>query len=405
MFAQDKIYFKANKVEEWKVTAITPEVVKYAVAQNPGVSYSTNRSNVLFVFNSVGNLLVPSKLNDNASKADVYINNFLYGVNKALNEADRIITLQNNLITCLYDSENDKEIIYTINKKQAKIAKADVAVIIFKNGDHKLYADINKVYQALSTVQDTYNELAFGAAKPDKTVPENTAGNKAGNATTVSDKDVKVQNNPLTNTTDKKDLPVAKDNRTSPADGSNQSNQQTSVVKRDTTDITLDADTKTRLQELAIINTGELGNYMQAICNEADLEKARGIIDEALKLFYSDSAKVETTTLSGQKTTRTIRLYLNRLKLLKYTKVTIEWSNVQYATKLKLGPDGNYYGSIEFEQKFSGFGPDKKLVYTDVTRKKVEVIIKRLRQMQAGKYISVWDVFLGDIGVNDVRPA
>jgi hypothetical protein len=79
--------------------------------------------------------------------------------------------------------------------------------------------------------------------------------------------------------------------------------------------------------------------------------------------------------------------------------VEIEWTNVQYVSKLRKGPDGNYYGIITFEQTFKGYSGDNQLQYSDVTRKNIEVVLKTYNRNVEGKSVPTWDVFLSEIKV------
>lgn len=82
--AQDRIYFTKNKTDNWKVTEITKGSIKGTDEINPQTLHSTTQSNVLFLFNSMGNFLVIPGLYDNVIKADVYIRNFFCSPSRLL---------------------------------------------------------------------------------------------------------------------------------------------------------------------------------------------------------------------------------------------------------------------------------------------------------------------------------
>src|ERR1700753_2680984 len=81
--AQDQMYLKSGKINEWKVTAITPTDVQGNIPANPGVPYSTARSGVLFIFNRIGNFLVIPTFNDADPKYQHYKDNFFNGASDA----------------------------------------------------------------------------------------------------------------------------------------------------------------------------------------------------------------------------------------------------------------------------------------------------------------------------------
>jgi hypothetical protein len=111
---------------------------------------------------------------------------------------------------------------------------------------------------------------------------------------------------------------------------------------------------------------------------------------------------VETTKPNGEKDQTPIRKYLAKLRLLKYSKVLIEWTDISYVSNLRKAPDGNYYGVISLQQKFSGF-IDNKMVYSDVTRKNIEVVLKTYKKEVEGESVELWDVFLNNIGISATR--
>ncbi|MEP6750492.1 MAG: hypothetical protein ABJB86_22335, partial [Bacteroidota bacterium] len=97
-----------------------------------------------------------------------------------------------------------------------------------------------------------------------------------------------------------------------------------------------------------------------------------------------------------------IRAYLKAIKLYNYDKVEIEWTKLQYVSNLKKAPDGNYYGTISFEQVFRGY-LDGKVVYEDLTVKTGEVILKSYEKMVNGVSQDEWEVLLGDISVKTTK--
>jgi hypothetical protein len=132
-------------------------------------------------------------------------------------------------------------------------------------------------------------------------------------------------------------------------------------------------------------------------------ESANQAIDLALELFVDENVLVEVSTKGyNEVIKRKIRDYLNRLKLLKYDRVEIKWADINYVSNFRKGPDGNYYGSITVKQTFQGY-KDNQVVYSDVTQKDVEIVIKGMEKSIQGQKAMVWDVLLSDIGVLDTK--
>jgi hypothetical protein len=124
---------------------------------------------------------------------------------------------------------------------------------------------------------------------------------------------------------------------------------------------------------------------------------------EAIKLFYK-GAQMEISVLnpdgSTQKVNRPMEKYLARLKSLPYTKVVIRFYDIAYIREFTKGPDGKYYSTATIIQEFTGFNEDN-IVYTDVTKKDIEIIIDLVED----KFFNEkrWKIFLGDIKASETK--
>lgn len=156
---------------------------------------------------------------------------------------------------------------------------------------------------------------------------------------------------------------------------------------------------KRAIDSLAMEKIRDLGKYISIIGNkQTPFSEAKRVIDRTLELFVED-AQMGVSSLSRQEVTYYgIREYLERLMLLNYDKVKIEWFNIQYISDLELQPDGRYVGVITIFQKFEG-SSDDGLVYKDITKKDITVYVERKQTQIGGKLIGFWDVLLGDIRV------
>jgi hypothetical protein len=153
-------------------------------------------------------------------------------------------------------------------------------------------------------------------------------------------------------------------------------------------------------EEKAEKKTEQFTDYLKVLCDKTSsyeaLDKA---IDQALTLFVNDEAVVEVSSNNRNSILRLkIRDYLLKVKRIQYDKIEIKWTHVQYVSDLKLGADGNLYGTVSFEQEFRGYR-DGRLVYSDVTLKHANVVLKTYTKAYEGSARKVWDVLLSDIGV------
>lgn len=369
LLGQDKVYYKKNKVDNWRVTELNPQYIKAVDAADATLAYSTTPANVLFVFNSFGNFVVIPGMYDGKKNVEAITKNFFNEERSAFNEFDKLITFGNEIIICRIKSMEADDIVYTANKKDFSIPKSKVALVVLKTGEHTLFASADRVLKVLGVVQEKYQELASGKYQSPESVQDTVAGN--GNTST------KVTSG-------------------------------TNGAKPDTTkkgQHTLTSETITKLQNKALANIKQLGDYIQMICQkDTDPDEVTKTIEQAVALFIGD-AKIEVSSINRSTVNQfAIKDYLIKLGMLKYEKVIIEWYNIQYTSLLRKGPDGFYYGTIEFEQRFVGISADNQK-YEDITRKSVEVVLKTYERNTGGETTMEWDVFLGDIGVTVTKPA
>ena len=165
----------------------------------------------------------------------------------------------------------------------------------------------------------------------------------------------------------------------------------------------LDRVSQEQLQKRGLQKVDDLGKYLNLVANKStEAAVSSKAVDQAVALFLSDSSIVETKRPNGERKQEYVRNYLTKLRLLKYSKVVIAWSDISYVSNLRKGPDGNYYGVISIQQKFTGY-IDNKPVFADVTTKNIEVVLKTYRKEVDGESLELWDVFLNNIGISESK--
>ncbi len=135
-------------------------------------------------------------------------------------------------------------------------------------------------------------------------------------------------------------------------------------------------------------------------------EKRNMAEKEALKLFFK-GAEMQTSVINPTDGTVTIQSrpmekYLARLKSLPYTSVVIKFYDLVYISSFTKGPDGRYYSSATIIQEFTGFTGDN-LVYRDVTKKEIEIVIELVEDKFFNE--KKWVVFLGNIKATETKKA
>ena len=145
-----------------------------------------------------------------------------------------------------------------------------------------------------------------------------------------------------------------------------------------------------RLSELILVISDKSISRM-------DLSKA---INQALVLFVHDTTNVQVSSLNRPQDLKSfyIRQYLPRLNELKYDKVEITWSDINYVSKIRKDSFGRYWGLVSFVQRFRGF-KDGRVMYSDKVKKTVTVFFKSYKKFSNGLGEDQWDVLLSDIMV------
>ena len=148
----------------------------------------------------------------------------------------------------------------------------------------------------------------------------------------------------------------------------------------------------------------EFQQYIVTLGSKDEPAEKRNMAEkEALKLFYK-GAQMEISMImpdgTVQKVNRPMEKYLARLKSLPFTRVVIKFYDIAYIRDFTKGPDGKYYSTATIIQEFTGF-KDDNIVYTDVTKKDIEIIIDLVED----KFFKEkrWKIFLGDIKASETK--
>jgi hypothetical protein len=164
----------------------------------------------------------------------------------------------------------------------------------------------------------------------------------------------------------------------------------------------LSPERKHAIDSLALEKIRDLSKYVSLIgSKETPWSEANRVIDRADELFMQGSEIGVSSITHKEINYYQVRKYFERLMRLNYSKVEIEWYNIEYVSDLERQPDGTYVGVITIFQKFKGYDKEGRLVYQDTTKKDITVYVKRKETQIGGKLIGFWDVLLGDIRVKE----
>jgi len=157
-------------------------------------------------------------------------------------------------------------------------------------------------------------------------------------------------------------------------------------------------------KDKALRKTKALSNYISTIGDKLKDEVQRNkAIDLAVGLFMSEDNVVEVSSLTSKENKRfKIRDYLLKIKMLPYKKVTIEWFDIFFSSNFTKRPDGRYEAVATIYQRFSGVN-DEGGVYLDITKKNILIIIEQATIETGDRTEKFWEIFLGDIKVEETK--
>ncbi len=358
LHGQDALYFGNGNRMEASLTGATAEKINITFV-NGGRIGSLRRENVLLAVNKKGNYFLIANLSKDADQAQRQIADFQ---NAPIRRANTDLILRINparVLPALIAYESDDIINYEQpgTGTAASINKGQVAAVFYRDGRHQLLQPPTTVVVALNStragLQQAANAAVIALAKPKKKVPAAPARPVAEQAKTGS--------------------------AMTPAVTSEQYKQY-------------------RAKSLRRVK--EFSGYLDIIADKTTpaREKDRAI-EQAVKLFLP-GATIEVTSANRPGSRRLlVGEYLNRLKLIPYQSVDIEWTEIHYVKELTQAADGNYYGLITGQQTFVGYGPDGEPAYSDVTRKNVKVKLQAFSKEVGGQEEIGWEVLLGNINL------
>ncbi len=156
---------------------------------------------------------------------------------------------------------------------------------------------------------------------------------------------------------------------------------------------------KDEFKQKALAKIKEFQGCLYILCDKKAGNAAQdNAVDQAASLFV-DGAIIEVSSVhSDEKKHLRVRDFLEKLRNLRYERIVITFSHVDYVSNIRKGADGKYYGLVSFEQTFRAFS-DGRLIYEDETKKTTEVQLIVYNRSLRGNAIQQWDVMLSDVEV------
>ena len=438
----DVVYYTGGEAVHCDLIEVTDYTVRYRLHDLPdGEIYNELRDDIPLIFKRNGDFLLPAEPG-------------VQWKSGASPDYDNIVT-ENSEVLAARDVEEHEDIIYysdALDSTDGSVRTDEIAAIIYQDGGHRLFADIDQVAYALSgalafavsaddgvastePMAAPLSEDSLAATSdpaPEGEIPsedEFITEAETNEEETETESNVEEEEEEVVAETEineeemlsGEELSLAGTDEEAVIEEEITTEEPENPVIEEKTELTpadAVAEERAALQEelelseadyeefaAKAVNKAEyLNNYLSLLCNRTldiyDKEQAK---ESALKLFVHDSTLVQVSSLNREEIeTYTIDEYLEHLTLFDYDKVELLWRNVQYVTKFRLAPDGNYYGTITVEQVFRGL-KDGKPIYEDITQKDIEIVLGNFVKEESGITEYAWDVFLSDIGVEETR--
>lgn len=377
-YSQDFIYTNEKTIVKGKIVGFEAEDLLFIEETTDKVT-SKKLNSIAVLFNQRGNFLLPSELLEKPENRVEVINEYFNAPSLSTKYDLLIYKSPVDVIRCNITYESEDIVNFkTIKTGESRTEnKKEILLIIYMNGKHSFFTDPSPLVGELKLLKDKIKL---------KVLDDDNSEDRQ--AKIVVDK-----------TPQKAPEPAPKQVIPSP--------KTDTVATVAPTMPKLNDEEYQTYRKKAKVKVDDFVSFLNIITNkELDAAEKDKAIEQTIKLFTPGSTiQVSMKMPDGtvKMTTRKVEDYLKRLKLSPYSSVNIEWTDVQYISELKQESDGNYYGMITGEQRFSGYDANGNVKYTDITQKNVKVMVKSYKKVIEAIENQQWEVFLGNIGIVETK--
>lgn len=374
-FGQDYIYTNAKAMIKGRIVGVEGDNLLYIEEATDKV-ITQNLNQIAVVFNQKGHFMLPEELIAKPENRVELINDYFNSPPLSTKYDLLVYKSPVDVIRCNVTYESDDIVNFkTIKSGESRTeSKKELLLVIYMDGRHSFFSDPAPLTAELKLVREKIKKKIIEEDNDDnqtKIVIDKTSTTKTFVSEPQPSETVIKQENALAN------MPKL-----------NEEEYQTYRKK-------------------AKVKVDDFVSFLNIITDKTlDASEKDKAIEQTVKLFTPGSTiQVSMKMPDGtiRTTNRKVEDYLKRLKLSPYASVNIEWTDVQYISELKQESDGNYYGTITGEQRFSGYDKAGNVKYTDITQKNVKVMVKSYKKMVEAAENLQWEVFLGNIGIVETK--
>lgn len=370
--AQDVLYLTDQTQVQGKLISLSNERVSIDIKKGESfVKFTYGADRALLIVNQRGRFVCLDQLwYMPADKRTKFIDQFMLAKDPLAHDM-LIRDRPTEVVYGTIKSNQGTAITYTTLKgKSASLPKTELIAVFYKNGKHELFTQASVLCDKIDQLGGTPPPAVAVAAPPaarHKEVPPPPADRPAPKPAPA---------------------PVVDPPKAAPV--------QTAGAVLKLTD-----EQYGEYRQQALQRVEEFGILLGVVADKTTeaVQKDKAI-SQILTMFKPGSTiQVSSVNPGKEPLNLKMRDYLIRLKLLPYKSVTLEWTDIQYVQELTQKDDGNYYGKIKGEQRFSGLNQKGTIQYSDITEKDVDVMLTPYKKQTEGEALRKWDVLLGNVGV------
>ena len=378
-YAQDYIYTTEQSIVKGKIVGFEGDDLLYIEETTDKVT-TRKLNTIAVIFNQKGLFLLPDELITKPENRVEVINEYFNAPQLSTKYDLLVYKSPVDVIRCNITYESEEIVNFkTIKTGESRTEnKKELLLIIYMSGKHSFFSDPTPLVNELKLLKEKIKLKVVSDDNEDnqtKIVVEK----KVASTQVVPTIEPKVEPAPVP-------IPTTAVSPTMP---------------------TLNDEEYQTYRKKAKVKVDDFISFLNLISSkDLDASEKDKAIERAVGLFTPGSTiqvSMKMPDGSIRLTTRKVEDYLKRLKLSPYATINIEWTDVQYISELKQEADGNYYGTITGEQRFTGYDPSGAVKYNDITQKNVKVMVQSYQKTIEAMNKQEWGVFLGNIGIVETK--
>ena len=356
----DVIYFANGTIRQGRIE--TADADKFGTVLDNGGRYNALRDKFLLFFSKSGKYLVAKAIESDVARAQAQIGELYAERTDTVAYHDILVrAVPREVIPCTIRNVLENAVNYlTLDGKSGSVNKDNLLAMIRSDGSHELPGNLDDTANILSALSAEVRQARMAR----KTAPEPPKPEPAPTPT--------------------KPLSLAE---LKPA-------AQTAEPAREQKRLTPD---EQRLYKAkSVEKMQELTNALNEIVDPRRSRAEKNLAISKARRMFIDDARVEVSAINspGNKTSRSIGEYLDRLSRLNFTRVSITYAEIAFVEEFAPDDQGNYWGLASYVQNFN------TNTFNDLTEKRQRIKLQPYTKVVNGANQEKFEVMLGNISIN-----